>query len=610
MKRAVKKTPPLPALRAPVELWFDDIAGIDPCNVRRIEASDERIAELAHDIAERGLLNPIIVRGVPGAWRVLAGGCRWRALKLTAKPGDLVRARVFDGDDEAAASLSFAENVERQDLHELEEADRVAEMALNQRPEAVARQLGRPERYVRRCLALSALPEVARAAWLAGEIEAPHARALSAAPPAAVEALFANPQAKAILTDVRLIRAALLPKGVPATSPAARFVGLPDYVAAGGALHEDLFGDEAWCLDPELLRKLERQKLARAADDICHAEGWGVQLFEPGEVERCASADFTADEIDRLRAIEAVGSPALDAEADAIHRRALLRAIPESHRARFGVYVGLDSEGRLDVVRGVMLDMSSQPIVEGPAVCPQTPSGPIDAAASVQPPTEAADPVTLVTSKTKLALTLSSSKGAPNSSRDAPILNADARRLADMAASRAAAEAVGFLLAGDAMRIALAAMLSKAGSPVAMSRVQGPGGKPLDLLRRLAKLDFAAALQLAGDSSDEDVEEAFGFAVAASIDARRADEAGVRALIGFIEKSDMNGFDPAFARHFDYAAFFAAAGRPASLAAIRDCAGPAAQSERAWMKDDQLAEEAALLARAKAWTPDYLRATP
>ena len=603
MKRALKQTPPpAPALRAPVELWFDDIAGIDPCNVRRIEASDERIAELAHDIATRGLLNPLIVRGLPGAWRVLAGGCRWRALKLTAKPGDLVRARVFDGDDEAAASLSFAENVERQDLHELEEADRVAEMALNQRPEAVARQLGRPERYVRRCLALSALPEVARAAWLAGEIEAPHARALSAAPPAAVEALFANPQAKAILTDVRLIRAALLPKGVPATSPAARFVGLPDYVAAGGALHEDLFGDEAWCLDPELLRRLERQKLARAADDICHAEGWGVQLFEPGEVERCASADFTADEIDRLRAIEAVGSPALDAEADAIHRRALLRAIPESHRARFGVYVGLDSEGRLDVVRGVMLDISSQPIVEGPAVFPQTPTGSLDAAASDTPP-EAADPVTLVTSKTKPPLTLSLS-------RDAPILNAAARRLADMAASRAAAEAIAFLLPGDAVRVALVAMLAKGRSPVAISCTHGPGGTPLDLLRRLAKLDFAAALHLAGDACDEDVDKAFAAVVAASVDVRGADEAATRGLVGFIERTDMNGFDPVFAKHFDYAAFFAAAGRPASLSAIRDCAGPAAQSERAWMKDEQLAEEAALLARAKAWTPDYLRVPP
>ena len=602
MKRALKQAPPLPALRPPVELWFEDIVGVDPCNARRVDPGEDAINQLAHSIAERGLLNPLIVRGTPGAWRVLAGGSRWRALKLTAKPRDTVRARVFEGDDEEAAALSFEENVDREDLHDLEEADRVAEMALNQPAHAVARKLGRPERYVRRCLALSALPEVARAAWLNGEIETPHARALSAATPAAVEALFANPQAKNILTDVRAIRAALAPKGAPATSPAARFVGIEAYVAAGGAVHEDLFGDEVCLLDAELLRKLERQKLVAEADAICRAEGWGLQFFDAHEVERCASADFTAEEIDRLRAIEAVDSPALDAESDAIHRRALLRAIPESHRARFGVYVGLDSEGRLDVVRGVMLDISSQPIVEGPAVFPQTPTGSLDAAASDTPP-EAADPVTLVTSKTKPPLTLSLS-------RDAPILNAAARRLADMAASRAAAEAIAFMLPGDAVRVALVAMLAKGRSPVAISRTHGPGGKPLDLLRRLAKLDFAAALHLAGDACDEDVDKAFAAVVAASVDVRGADEAATRGLVGFIERTDMNGFDPVFAKHFDYAAFFAAAGRPASLSAIRDCAGPAAQSERAWMKDEQLAEEAALLARAKAWTPDYLRVPP
>ena len=593
MKRApaVKQAPHSPALRAPAELWFEDIVGVDPCNARRIDASEDAINQLAHDIAERGLLNPIIVRGVPGGWRVLAGGCRWRALKLIAKPRDLVRVRVFDGDDDEAAALSFAENIERQDLHELEVADRVAEMALSQRPAEVARKLGRPERYVRRCLALSALPEVARAAWLAGEIEAPHARALSAAPPAAVESLFANPQARNILSDVRAIRAALAPKGAPAASPAARFVGVEAYVAAGGAVHEDLFGDEVWLLDAELLRRLERQKLAVEADRICEVEGWGTQLFDAAEV-RTASADFTPAEIARLREIEAQpeSSPELDASADEIHRRALLRAIPESHRARFGVYVGLDSEGRIDVVRGV--------IVDNPAVCPQTPAGPVDSAASVAP-AEAANP--------SGARAAAPAPRVPRPAPDGPpVLNAGARCLADMAASRAAASAIGGFLVGDLIRIALVAMAAKGCSPVAIQRTQGPGGRAGALVRRLSALDFAAALVVAGDASDEEIDDAFADLLAASVDLRRADDAAVRGLIGFIERVDMDGFDTAFARGFDYAAFFAAAGRAVSLAAIKDCGGPAAQSERAWMKDEQLAEEATLLARAKCWMPDYL----
>jgi hypothetical protein len=60
----------------------------------------------------------------------------------------------------------------------------------------------------------------------------------------------------------------------------------------------------------------------------------------------------------------------------------------------------------------------------------------------------------------------------------------------------------------------------------------------------------------------------------------------------------------------DFCQFFEIAGRSIALAAIRECGGPAAESERAWMKDDQLAKEAALLARAKSWVPEFLRRTP
>jgi len=584
VKRALVKRPQAPRLAAPVEILLGEIVAIDPCNARRLEPDADAVAELSAALSERGLLNPLIVRGSPGAWRVLAGGRRWRALKRIALPTDLVRVRVFDGDDESAAALSLDENIDRQDLHPLDEADRVAEMAQAARPETVARVLGRPERYVRRCVALSALPEVARAAWLSGRIGEPQARALAGSPASAVEALFANSQAAAILSDVRQIRAALTPRGVSVRAPAARFVGADAYVAAGGAMHEDLFGEEAWFLDADLLRRLERQKLSAEADRLCEAEGWGVQLFEPGDVGRAMPPDLTEPERAELADIEsrAQGAPeptALDARADEIHRLGVLRAVPQSNRAQYGVYVGLDSEGRLDVVRGV--------IVEGRSVPPQTPST-FGVAASASPPAEVAKP------------------RPPRPAAGSAILPLEARRLAEMAASRAAAQAIQGLAIGDVLRIALAALAAKDRAAVGIERSQGPGGSAGSLLRRLSRMDFCVALAQASESSDEDVEQAFAEAIAGAVDFRHAEFAAGRGLIKFIDRIDVESFAPLYAAGFDYAAYFTVAGRAVSLEAIRACGGPAAESERAWLPDDKLAAEAALLARAKCWLPPFL----
>ncbi len=89
--RAARKPAPAPALGPVVELWFEDILGVDPCNERHFEPSFDAIAQLAASIVSQGLLNPLIVRGEPGRWRVVAGSRRWRALKLITR---LLSARL------------------------------------------------------------------------------------------------------------------------------------------------------------------------------------------------------------------------------------------------------------------------------------------------------------------------------------------------------------------------------------------------------------------------------------------------------------------------------------------------------------------------------------
>jgi hypothetical protein len=104
----------------------------------------------------------------------------------------------------------------------------------------------------------------------------------------------------------------------------------------------------------------------------------------------------------------------------------------------------------------------------------------------------------------------------------------------------------------------------------------------------------------------EALSAAFCEIVARAIDLRGADDADARALCAFTAGWDFD-FAERLAQAFPYAGFFAEAGRPSALAAIRECGGAAAESERAWMLDVQLAEEAALLARAKSWLPEFLR---
>ena len=379
-----------------------EIDGLDPCNARHVEPTAADLAELADDIAARGLLNPLILRGAPDAYRVLAGGRRWRALKARSPDLTLVRARVFDGPDEDAALLSLAENIARQNLHPLDEADRVAEMARGARVETVARAVSKTPRFVRECVALSALPAVARENWLSGAINLTQARALTVGDADAIEALFARPDSRAVLSDPRAIRAALLPRGVSSRAPSAIYVGIDDYVFAGGAIHEDLFEAESWFLDADLLRKLERRKLSLEADRIAAAEGWGTVLFDVGDVKHVATPRHTPEEIAEIERIEVDPTPPQQARLAELGRLGALRSVAEAERGAYGVYVGLDSEGRLDVVRGVRIapQQTNAEIVDGEAA--PGPVGSIDAAAPGSPTAGAAHPLT----KRPLALSL------------------------------------------------------------------------------------------------------------------------------------------------------------------------------------------------------------
>src|SRR6185437_11111933 len=90
----------------------------------RRQFAAEAIEALAQSIRENGILQPLLVRrdpADPGAWEIVAGERRWRAAQLARLHEVPVVARELT--DRAALEIALVENVQRQDLLPLEEAD-------------------------------------------------------------------------------------------------------------------------------------------------------------------------------------------------------------------------------------------------------------------------------------------------------------------------------------------------------------------------------------------------------------------------------------------------------------------------------------------------------
>ena len=149
--------------------------------------SEAEIGELEASIRDKGVLQPILVRPspkTPGEYEIVAGERRWRAAQqagLTAIPALI---RVLD--DDKAFEIAIVENVQREDLNAMEEAQAYASlmrrMAYTQ--DKAASAVGKSRSHVANTLRLLQLPESVQDHVLFGRLTAGHARAiLSAAYP-------------------------------------------------------------------------------------------------------------------------------------------------------------------------------------------------------------------------------------------------------------------------------------------------------------------------------------------------------------------------------------------------------------------------------------------
>jgi ParB family transcriptional regulator, chromosome partitioning protein len=145
----------------------------------RTRMDEASLAELAESIKARGVIQPIVVRPVgPEQFEILAGERRWRAARLAGL--QQVPAVVRDVPDEAALGIGLIENIQREDLNPLEEANGlkrlIDEFSLTH--EQVAAAIGRSRVGVTNLLRLLELAPAVQEMVQDGSIDMGHARAL------------------------------------------------------------------------------------------------------------------------------------------------------------------------------------------------------------------------------------------------------------------------------------------------------------------------------------------------------------------------------------------------------------------------------------------------
>jgi len=151
-------------------------------NQPRQHFDEVALNELAQSIADKGVLQPILLRPVGEGYEIIAGERRWRA----AQRAQLHRipALVRELDDAATAEVALIENVQRADLNAIEEAEAYKQLILkfSHSQDEVGRLVGKSRSHVANLLRLLDLPEDVRGMLLRGDISMGHARAVATSP--------------------------------------------------------------------------------------------------------------------------------------------------------------------------------------------------------------------------------------------------------------------------------------------------------------------------------------------------------------------------------------------------------------------------------------------
>ena len=145
----------------------------------RTRMDEGALNELAASIKSQGVMQPVLVRPIDGGrYEIIAGERRFRAAQLAGL--DEIPVLVREVDDQAAAAMALIENMQREDLNPLEEAQGIARLIsdFNFTHEQAASAVGRSRSAVSNLLRLVNLAQPVQTMLMAGDIDMGHARAL------------------------------------------------------------------------------------------------------------------------------------------------------------------------------------------------------------------------------------------------------------------------------------------------------------------------------------------------------------------------------------------------------------------------------------------------
>ena len=139
---------------------------------------DDEIKQLADSIHENGQIAPIVVRKIADKYELIVGERRWRALQLLKK--DSIQAVVIEADEKTSAVLSIVENVQREDLNAMEEAESLERLVneFDMSHDDVAKYISKSRTHVTNLIRLNELSDYGKEQLRMGRITMGHARAV------------------------------------------------------------------------------------------------------------------------------------------------------------------------------------------------------------------------------------------------------------------------------------------------------------------------------------------------------------------------------------------------------------------------------------------------
>ncbi len=186
----------------------------NPYQPRR-EFDPEALRELADSISQHGVLQPLVVRAAEQGYDLIAGERRWRAAQIAGLEQVPVVLRACD--DGRLLEIALVENLQREDLNPLEEAEALSRLSeqRDMRQDEIAAVVGRSRSAVSNSLRLLGLPDEVKDLLRRGSLSAGHARAILGLPPN----LQVSAAHQAVAKDLSVREVETLARGVGKSRP-------------------------------------------------------------------------------------------------------------------------------------------------------------------------------------------------------------------------------------------------------------------------------------------------------------------------------------------------------------------------------------------------------